>query len=270
MNYIEIFRLLEKKDHIIKKLNNLTDEQKQSAIDFFSKHPNYENEIDWNRKDLSWKDFEDVINKPRVSKNQMKKASKSDNTNWLTEGSFYEVLYEGEKFTIYQPLTYIGSRYLASQDVAPYTVSKWCISYQKTRDYWKEYTSNRRCVFLFVFTDSHKYALQIPVDFIPDSVDTFFESKNYREVTIWDEDDHTMDSEDFIEKLSLTKDDITVFYNLLNTAYDNFYETIFYMEEEDLRVLKELNNKAALSRKNLFYKKLKDKKEKRYSIYLGR
>ena len=60
MKYFEFFKMLEKKDRIINKMN-LTDEQKRIAIDFFTKHPNYESEIDWNSKDLAWDDFEEVI-----------------------------------------------------------------------------------------------------------------------------------------------------------------------------------------------------------------
>ena len=130
MKYSELLKLIEKKDHIIKK-TNLTDEQKQIAIDFFNKHPNYESELGtkWNKPtEITWEDLESVIYKQRISKNQMKKASKSDAATWITEGPFFNTLYESDKFVIYQPLTYIGARYLASKDVAPYTVGEWCIA----------------------------------------------------------------------------------------------------------------------------------------------
>ena len=44
MKYFEFFKMLEKKDHLIRK-TNLTGDQKQIAIDFFTRHPNYEKEL---------------------------------------------------------------------------------------------------------------------------------------------------------------------------------------------------------------------------------
>ena len=53
-------RLLEKKDHIIRNLKNLSDDEKTQLIDFFNKHPNLENKINWNDKDLYFSDFENM------------------------------------------------------------------------------------------------------------------------------------------------------------------------------------------------------------------
>ena len=156
MKYSEFFKMLEKKDHLINRLNTLTYEQKAEAIDFFNKHPNYESEIDWNRKDLTWADFEKVINKERVSKSQI--------PNFVKEGKHYLTLYKGKGITIYQPLTYVASRYLASKEVAPYIEGKWCIAYQKEKSYWDRYSIDEENAFLFIFTDDTKYALQITMD----------------------------------------------------------------------------------------------------------
>ena len=159
MKYSKFFKLIEKKDHLINKLN-LTDDQKKSAIDFFTKHPNYESEIDWNRKDLTWEDFEKVINKERVSKKKI--------DNYVKEDRDYKVLFKNDKVTVYQPLTYHASRYLASKEVAPYVEGKWCIAYQKERKYWDDYTfgeqTGSNTVFLIVCTESTKYAIEIAVD----------------------------------------------------------------------------------------------------------
>lgn len=123
MKYFEFFKLLEKKDHLIKKLSSLTDKQKAEAIDFFTKHPNYENEINWNKKDLEWEDFEEVIYKERVSKSQLK--------NFIKKDKHFLILHSDENCILFQPLTWLGSRYLASKDVAPGVTGAWCISYQK-------------------------------------------------------------------------------------------------------------------------------------------
>lgn len=173
MKHVNFFKFLEKKDHLIKKLD-LTDEQKQEAIDFFTKHPNYESEIDWNRKDLTWEDFNNVINKVRSTKSQIKKAVKRG-IEGIEEGIDYldlgtHSLPSFGNVYIYQPLTWKGSRVLASDQVDPklstdyegYTGAKWCISYQKTDQYWESYYRNY--VFAFVFGDNiptKKLAIQI-------------------------------------------------------------------------------------------------------------
>ena len=178
MKYFEFFKLLEKKDHIIKKMNHLTDEQKQIAIDFFTKHPSYESELGtkWNSPNLSWEDLEKVIYKPRTSKSQIKKVVKKG-IEGIEEGKDYLLLGEGifhnSPFQMYQPLTWAGSRVLASNKVLPnvetdsrnerYSGAAWCISYQKDRSYWEKYLDKGN-VFLFVFGESiptHKVAIQI-------------------------------------------------------------------------------------------------------------
>lgn len=172
INTIDIFRFLEKKDHIIKKLP-ITDEQKIEAIDFFTTHPNYESEIDWNRKDLTWEDLEKVIYKVRDTKSQIKKAVKQGIVG-LTEGVDYVYVgstdYEGSPVYVYIPLTWKGSRVLASDQVEPklgtvydgYTGAKWCISYQKTDMYWKRYLDTSCFLFLFGETvPTKKIALQL-------------------------------------------------------------------------------------------------------------
>ena len=201
LKYSKFFKMLEKKDHLIKKLSSLTDEQKQQAIDFFNKHPNYESEIDWNRKDLSWEDFEVVINKSRNTKSQIKKAVKKG-IDGLQEGVDYDFLgediYKGKPFSVYIPANWKGSRVLASDQVEPklgtvydgYTGAKWCISYQKTDMYWNNYTKkisedsdkpslrtiSNGSIFLFFFGESipsYKLAIQLSVsnvyDYLMDS-----------------------------------------------------------------------------------------------------
>ncbi len=190
--------MLEKKDHLIRK-TNLTDDQKQIAIDFFIKHPNYEKELGtkWNNPEkITWEDFEAVINKERSSKSQIKKAVKAG-ISGLKEGEDYIHIYsgtsKGSPYEIYQPFTWKGSRVLASNQVPPdlsdldvnydwfgadedikrnLSGAKWCISYQKTDHYWKRYTlgigedfnGDANSVFLFVFGETiptKKLSIQI-------------------------------------------------------------------------------------------------------------
>ena len=55
-------RLYEKKDNLIRKNPNLTEEQKQEIIEVLTRHPSYENKIDWNRNNkLTYEDFLNVL-----------------------------------------------------------------------------------------------------------------------------------------------------------------------------------------------------------------
>ena len=55
-------RLYEKKDHLIMRNPKLTDDEKQEIIRLLTKHPSYENKIDWNKSNsLTYEDFIKVL-----------------------------------------------------------------------------------------------------------------------------------------------------------------------------------------------------------------
>lgn len=136
--------LLESKDHLIDKLD-LSDEQKSELKDFFNKHPNYENKIDWNKKNLGWDDFEPLFDLEGKSKTQAKKKG----IEGLTEDVDYKILVQNENYIIYYPLTHLGSKILASSKVFSDQVGRWCISMNKS-GYWDKYVKNGTD-FFFVF-----------------------------------------------------------------------------------------------------------------------
>ena len=143
-------RLLEDKNRLIDKLD-LNDIQKEAIKNFFKKHPNYENKIDWNRKDLKWEDFVDVLAFEGKSRNQARKNGIAG----LTQGKDYEFIASGETsdghpYEIYMPLSYLGSVTLADDKSGPAIVGKWCISSNEDT-YWKDYTINRGDYFYFVY-----------------------------------------------------------------------------------------------------------------------
>lgn len=152
--------LLESKDHLIDKLD-LTDEQKERLKAFFKKYPTSESKIDWNRKDLAWEDFADLLDNEGKSKSQAKKYGLSG----LKEGTDYLIIDKGEDYTIYYPLNFKASETLANSKVEPKGVTgKWCIAggnYGPDNDdkYWKRYTVQEGYDFFFVFTDMCKYAI---------------------------------------------------------------------------------------------------------------
>ena len=49
---IESVILQEKKEHLIKKLKNLSSSEKEELVAFFIETPSLENKIDWNNKNL--------------------------------------------------------------------------------------------------------------------------------------------------------------------------------------------------------------------------
>ena len=162
MKVSDVFRFLEKKDHLIDRLD-LTPDQKQELKAFFTKHPSYEGKIDWNNKSLQYKDFASLLELDGKSKTQAKKNGLSGLVEEKDYVDFGEVDIENlGRCHLYQPLSYLGSMTLASNRVPPIkgNGAKWCIAYQKDDKYWYKY-SGKGIKFLFVFTKDTKYALTI-------------------------------------------------------------------------------------------------------------
>ena len=170
-------RLYEKKDHLIRRNPNLTDEQKQEIIELLGKHPSYENKIDWNKNNsLTYEDFIKILRPLYIN---------DLDPRGLVEGQDYDILYESEDEVLYSVYTYDASRILASNNVEPeiWTVlpswcgekeftdeahafghfdsehgkmkpgAKWCISMQTSDEHWKEYSPDFQ--FLFWFRDDN-------------------------------------------------------------------------------------------------------------------
>ena len=166
-----MIRLYEKKDHLIRKNPNLTDEQKQEIIEVLGKHPSYENKIDWNRSNsLTYEDFLEVLRPLYIN---------DLDPRGLVEGIDYDILYESEDEVLYSIYTHDASKILASNAVAPKMWTKipdwcgeeeftdeahafgyfdpkhgnmkpgakWCISMQTSDKYWNQYSPNYHFFF---------------------------------------------------------------------------------------------------------------------------
>ena len=140
--------LEEKKDHLIRKAPNLTDEQKQIAIDHFNQFPHKEKEIDWNKlNSLTWEDFEKVID--QESKTRKKKLVKDRGVTGLELGEDYlDISDEEHDVLAYIPLNYESSKLIASHRVGG-CEGEWCTAYQKTDNYFIEYTEERGFVLIY-------------------------------------------------------------------------------------------------------------------------
>ena len=168
-------RLYEKKDHLIRRNPNLTDEQKQEIIELLGKHPSYENKIEWNKnKSLTYEDFLSVLRPLYIN---------DLDPRGLVEGQDYDILYESDDEVLYSVYTYDASKILASNSVEPELWTeipywcgeaektdeahafghfdsehgnmkpgaKWCISMQTSNEHWNDY--NPEFHFLFWFRD---------------------------------------------------------------------------------------------------------------------
>ena len=151
-DFRSLVKFIENKDHLIKRLN-LTDEQKTKLIDLFKKYPNLESKIDWNRKDLNWPDFQEVLTSEGKSRSQAKKKG----IEGLKEGEDYKLLEKNENYTVYYPLTHLGSKILADKVAPVDVIGQWCIS-ENEATWWNKYTSNGTD-FFFIFTADDKYAV---------------------------------------------------------------------------------------------------------------
>ena len=166
-------RFYEKKDHLIRRNPNLTDEQKQEIIELLGKHPSYENKIDWNKSSsLTYEDFLKVLRPLYIN---------SLDPRGLVEGEDYDILCESKNEVLYSVYTYDASRILASNSVEPKMWTKipdwcgdeeftdeahafghfdsehkrskpgakWCISMQTSDRYWNDYSSDFQFLFWF-------------------------------------------------------------------------------------------------------------------------
>ena len=166
-------RLYEKKDHLIKRNPNLTDEQKQEIIELLGKHPSYENKIDWNKSNsLTYETFLSVLRPLYIN---------DLDPRGLIEGEDYDISYESDNEVLYSVYTYEASKILASNSVEPEIWTeipswcgreeftdeahafghfdsehgdkkpgaKWCISMQTSTKYWNEYSPKIHFFFWF-------------------------------------------------------------------------------------------------------------------------
>ena len=198
-------RLYEKKDNLIRKNPNLTEEQKQEIIDLLARHPSSENKIDWNKNNkLTYEDFLDVLRPLYINDLDFR---------GLVKGEDYDLLLDKPKEKLYFIHTYNASKIIASNSVEPKLWTeipswcgreeftdeahafghfdeeyedmkpgaKWCISIQTSDRYWNNYSKD----FYFVFWirddeslgDNQKIALCI-------------DKKNKRIATIYDASDN--------------------------------------------------------------------------------
>ena len=195
MTYAEIVRLYEKKDHLINR-TNMTDEQKQEVIEFFTKHREQESAIsdrEWNKPEtLTYERFKQVMDafNNRNTKSHANKIANKVGIAGLTEGKDYIDWGEFNDsllgiFHAYTPLTHLGAKTIAGKTVKPINPNKdsagWCIGWSGNDSYWKDYFLKDGCSFLIICGDSvytKKICFQIKNNYNSDNA--------LNTVTAWD------------------------------------------------------------------------------------
>lgn len=235
--------LREKKDHLIKKLN-ISDDQKDHLIDFFNSHSNLESQINWNNKNLTYDDFQKVFDIASNSKGTIKK----EGLNAFIEGKDYvdvtEYFFNGDKGIALIPKNYNFERWFQSKNnLGP--EGSWCIGYQKSDEYWREYASKGH-IFVGIANGDAKLMIDL-------SSNKFFDYDEYIElgdkyigqsfdpITIFDSDDH----EYFIKKIfkgtrQLKKEEEQNLFNSLKIKnYEDFLETAKQLSKNNFKEKRE-------------------------------
>ena len=222
---MKIYRLKEAKTNQLKKLlknGNITEEQFNTADEFFKTYSAFENEIDWNRGlKITWDDLKEVIYKERNSESKTRKKIRKG-LEGFEEGKDYIVLEETNSYTAYQPFTWEASRMIASHYVEPFRNgygdlddADWCTAYQKTRDYWDEH--NKIEAFIYICGEdipSKKVAVSISIEEYDASDSEFLYYLDYLNFNIWDFYDYndTIEEEELLEV-------VPDLYTLIKKAY---------------------------------------------------
>ena len=180
------------KDRFIDRNENLTDEQKLEIKQFFKKHPDQDNKIEWNTSDaLQYKDFFEVMT--TFNERFLPKLTLAD----LKEGEDYDYLGDWNNIKYYLIRNHKASVAFASNNIGPevwsplcdwyknrsltgektsweenvlydypqkldvygsiiYGGAKWCISINHTDKFWNQYTeipsTTNEKLVMFIFS----------------------------------------------------------------------------------------------------------------------
>ena len=137
-----------KKTRLINKINALSAKEKKEIIAFFTVNPVFENRIDWNKKNLTIKDFEAVFALSRMSRRNRKNSIKMFN-NYNCK-----ILAQTEEFVILVPLDYFCAQFLTSFDCGG-EGAKWCIGNKRTSSHWAHYIKRESIFYFMYFFERH-------------------------------------------------------------------------------------------------------------------
>jgi hypothetical protein len=167
MKLTDFLKIQENKDHFIDKNDNLDSEQKDKVKEFIKSHPESEKKLDWNKSgSLTWKDFEQIFDDANNTKSAIKKATKENKRLLFENKKNCKIIGENDKFIFVLPLSYKACVWMDSFDCGG-AGAKWCIGYEKTTKYYKEYFDDHIAFVLAVnkfpenIESDLKYMIQI-------------------------------------------------------------------------------------------------------------
>ncbi|MCL2704730.1 MAG: leucine-rich repeat domain-containing protein [Spirochaetaceae bacterium] len=168
-----------KKYRFIDKIESLSKEEKLYAINFFTKFPQYEKYIDWNRcQSLTYKDFEQVFKIAENSRRSLKHKTKSD-PQLLFEKYNCKIITQTDDFLIIVPYDWECAVFFNSFNCGG-EGARWCIGYKKNPKTWYTYRLDKNLFALLFFTKRHPvFGKKILLQYEPGEKDFIF----------WNQDD---------------------------------------------------------------------------------
>ncbi len=148
--------LVEKKDHLINRIDSLTPSQKDEIISFFQKYPQHESKIDWNKiKELTYDDFKKVIQ----TQHEIVINTRDSAESIADEGKDYIEIDSIHKYNkAFLAITSKGMDYLASKKVGGIQ-GIWCVAGEQG-DQWFNVTY-KEYKFIVYVTKKNKYAIAL-------------------------------------------------------------------------------------------------------------
>jgi hypothetical protein len=192
--------LRENKNHIIKKMLHLTDEEQKKLIDFFNKYPNLTNKVNqyvWQKPELArWEDFVVAFNSADNSRTAKKQRIKNDLSKMFDNlKDDVKIWFYDDQIIFVSPLKHKAAYFMDSFDCYG-TGAQWCIG-SESPNYWEDYINeDNSFVMLYHKKDNAKYMFQ-------------YDSKNDRTV-VWNAKDVVISSPDWYSGFTMCN--ITDYY----------------------------------------------------------
>jgi hypothetical protein len=183
--------LKENKEHLIKKMNKLTDEQKSMLINFFKTHANLENKVDslvWTKpSEATWKNFSSILDTAKNSRSSKKKQINVDLSkmfDFKDNQKNVKIWYYDDRIIFVSPLNHDAAIFMDSYNC--YGVgAKWCIGTEDDNKFWAQYINeDNSFVMLYDKQVKQKY---------------MFEINKINDITVWDSEDEKIYEGKYIE-----------------------------------------------------------------------
>jgi hypothetical protein len=142
-----------KKARFIKNLNALSESQKDKAIAFFTKYPDYESRIDWNSASLTYGDFEKVFPLAGNSSRGRKRKAKTS-PGLLFENRNCEIIKQTEDYLAVAALDWECAVFFNSFDCGG-EGGHWCVGEANNPEYWNNCLADRNIFVLLFFVRPH-------------------------------------------------------------------------------------------------------------------